>query len=204
MNRIERNLRLAVALSKVHGAKFASFLYRTKTGKLARYTMILGASMVELYKKDIEKLETLIGGFETVLPTLTNEGERDGMKLLIQAAMELHSSRVVSLKEWEDGKSNPAYTRADYVEPVPSIPNLMWVTDKKTGDKSLAIKSLWHNIEVIEPGEPKKPVNSAPLTLAKQIIQDALPSRRIMELKLDNIGDARMNGEVLELIPDDQ
>lgn len=202
MDRLERNIRLAAALANVRGAKFASFLYRTTTGKLARYTVLLGTSFVNLYKADLAELTECIASLRATLAN--NPEDRASVELSLKAAEELHSSKVISLAEWEEKRFNPAYTRGGHVEPIENIPGLMWVTDAKTGDKHLAVKALNHHTEVIEPGEPKKPVKSAPLTIAKNEIRNRLPSRRIVEFKLDTIGDARLNGETLELIPEGQ
>ena len=108
-------------LAKVQGSKFATFTYTKvpriseKTGKVvgelltpetSKHLLLLGASKTALYRKDIEVLTPM-------LTTLTG--------LALDAANELHASRVVSLEEWANGAHNPAYTLDATLVPLDGV-----------------------------------------------------------------------------------
>lgn len=168
-------------IGRGNGAKFANLTYRTeKTKELSRYSLILGASTEVLYTKDIEILEDMVTRL-------------DGIKL--EAAQAILASRRQSLEKGIG--SNDAYTNADTYVHVDGIPGVR--IHKETG--ILYVAALSQGKTVIEEGEPQKPVNSRPLTIAKKEIEKTLPSARfrLFKLTIQNIRRAALNGEVLEI-----
>lgn len=164
-------------IGKGKGAKFASIQYRAKgTGELAKYFVILGASTVKLYEKDIAQLEEMIPNLE-------------GIEL--EAATAILASRRQSLEKGIG--NNDAYTNKNTYIHV-DIPGIK--IHKETG--AIYVTALVEDKTVIEPGEYKK-VNSRPLTIAKRKIEKELPSGRFRQFILPNVTVARLNGEVLEL-----
>ncbi len=170
-------------LKGLAGVSFASFNYTTKgTGETAKYLMILGASVTNLYEKDIAKLVRYVS-------LLTRIGAQPHV---ILAAQELLASRRESLDKGIG--NNSAYTQADTYTHLDNLPGVK--IHNETGE--LYISGLQERKEVIAPGTYKK-VNSAPKTLAKKKIEKALPSGRFRTLALGNITGARVRGHVLEL-----
>jgi len=165
------------------GAKFANIKYRNAQGELARHTLILGASTVKLYEKDIAKLEAMLAG--------------DMEPMARAAAEKVLASRRQSLEKGIG--NNDAYThgpaQGDTYVHVDSIPGVK--IHKDTG--VVYVMALTENKVVLEPGTPKKPVNSKPETLAKKAIEAMLPSARLRQFTLSHVARAAMNGEVLEV-----
>lgn len=171
------------ALGKGKGAKFANITYRVKkNNELARYRIILGANTETLYLKDIKALEVL-------LPTLTDN-------LQIEAATAILNSRNLSVAVGIG--NNPAFTCADTYTHVEGIPGCK--IHKETG--VLYVSGLVEEKTVLEAGEPMKPVNSKPLTIAKRKIEKTLPSGRFRQLIIKNVARLACNGEVIEVEAD--
>jgi hypothetical protein len=172
-----RILDVLAAIATQSGAKFASFLYRAKeSGELARHTLILGASITELYRKDVEELSRLI---------VTATG------IELQAAQELHSSRVVSLT---DGiGNNPANTNAETYDETPVKGIKIHRVTREFHATGLSVQK-----NVIEPGTYPAD-RRRPLTKAKDAIRAVLPSGKFRQFALGNLIEARVNGETIEL-----
>ena len=172
-------------LQEITGVSFASFDYTTKaTGEKSRYQIILGASIENLYAKDIEKLTKVVGLLK-------------GIKALphtILAAEELLASRLESLEKGIG--NNSAYTQADTYVHLNHLPGVK--IHAETG--KLYINGLVESKKVLEEGSPRKKVNSAPKTIAKRRIERTLASGRFRTLALDNVSGARVRGNVLELV----
>jgi hypothetical protein len=170
---------LAAMISNCKGAKFASFLYRTKeTNELQKIVIILKASTENLYEKDVVALEGM-------LSELTDALE-------IQACQFLIDSRKESLAKGIG--NNAAYTCAGaYIEPqdIEGVKLLL-------SDGSLHVCGLLQHKTVIEPGVYKV-VNSAPLTKAKNKLRASVPSSRFRQYRLDHVKSAKLNGEMLEI-----
>jgi hypothetical protein len=171
---------LIAAIAKGKGAKFAAFTYEAqKSGEVARHTIILGASTEVLYQKDIVALKQLLEA-----GTLT--------PLEVQAAQNILASRKTSLEVGIG--NNPAYTCAGvYVHPdfAPGI-------SVHIVNGAVYVRGLTEGKVIIKPGE-YKPVNSAPLTIAKQKIEKGLPGGRFRLFRLPNVLQAKLNGETLDL-----
>ncbi len=174
---------LVGSLQRVQGVSFASFNYRAKgTGSLAKVLIILGASIENVYKKDIAALEK-------ILPYLRRIAKPDTIK----AAEELLASRQKSLAGGIG--NNPLYTQKGTFTHLNHLPGVK--IHNETGE--LYIVGLVEKWETIEPGAPKKPVNSSAKTLAKEAIEKRfLRSNSIKSLCLGNVKSARVRGNVLE------
>jgi hypothetical protein len=174
--------KLLDALQKAKGAKFASFVYRSKeTQELSKYVVLLGFNTRTLYENDRDKLVASLDNFAgldkeaaTAILTSINESLTKGIG------------------------NNSAYThgpeQADTYLHVDGLPN---VTFNKN-DGVLHIKALVVSKEVIEPGEYKE-VKSRPLTLAKKSVSKALDLRRekVRQFALTNINEAKVNGDTI-------
>lgn len=183
MSKIVAQLIATIATSK-KGAKFASLTYRAQeTGELARHTLILGASTETLYKKDIAILEALLAG--DTLSALDRE-----------AAQSVLDSRRESLDKGIG--NNDAYTNKDTYTYIDGLPGVFM--HKETG--VVYVNALAEDKVVIEAGTPKKPVKSAPLTIAKNAIRQTLPSARFRTFRLKNVNRAALNGDVLVAVDD--
>ena len=149
-----------------------------KTGEVARYTLIPGASVGNLYTTDLKKLEALYSRLSRMFPAST----------YTEAAGQLLSSRAVSM---EGGiGNNPAATSAHaYLHIAPGIK-----LHTETGvihATGVLVKKV-----VITPGV-YKPVKSSVLTKAKNRIRRRLPSGRIRQFPLTGITRLAAEGEVL-------
>lgn len=170
-------------LSKIRGARFASFVYRSKeTGELARYVVNLGVDYGKMYRSDAATLRDL-------LPSLSGIYEEAATALL--KSLELSLSKGIG--------NNPFYThgpeQGDTYATVDGIP----FAKLNTNDNVLHVVGILHRKEVIEAGEYKE-VNSRPLTIAKRTLEKAhLKRGKFRQFRFDNIRTAKLNGEVLEL-----
>jgi hypothetical protein len=175
---------LLEALAKRTSASFASFTYTTKeTGEVAKYHLILGATTETLYAKDIVKLNR-------ILPLLQKIGAQPHV---ILAAQELLNSRNESLTKGIG--NNSAYTNKETYEYVEGFPGVR--RHKET--MALYVSGLLNHKTVIQEGTPRKPVKSAPKTIAKRRIERLLPSGKYRMFTLPNVTRAALNGNVLEL-----
>lgn len=167
-------------LDGVTGVRFASLTYRTKaTSEVARYVVLLGASLTNAYKGDLEKVEA-------ALPTLTDP-------LDIQAANEMIASFRQSLDKGF-GK-NDAYTLKDVYAPT-GIDGVF----VNTNDDTLHLRNVFVvSKAVIAAGTPRKPVNSKPLTIAKDKLKRSLGlrSNKLRQFVLDNVSIAKVNGDTI-------
>ena len=167
-------------LQGVQGVQFASLTYRTKaSGELARYTLLLGASLDNAYKADLAKVED-------AMPTLTDA-------LDINAAHEIATSLRTSSDKGLG--NNDAYTMQGGYTPT-GIPNVYI----NTNDNALHIKNVFVQSKVVlQEGKPRKPVNSKPETIAKDNLKKllGLRSNKIRQFALDNITKAVVNGDTI-------
>lgn len=176
-------LGLVHQLSQISGARFASFLYRSKgTGQLSRYTVILGADVEKIYRDDAEFLTNL-------LPTLTDELDRKACEQLLSSVRESLEKGIGNNSRYVHSAEN-----ADTYKTFPSVPGLK--IHKDTG--TLHMLCLIHTKVVVEEGEYKK-VNSRPLTIAKNKIRKQLRQSKIRQFAFSGIDTAKLNGETIHL-----
>ena len=172
-------------LKKVQGVSFASFLYHSKgKGEKVKALMILGASVTNLYRKDVAVLTRLVGLLGV------NGAKPDTLK----AAQELLASRLESLEKGIG--NNSAYTQANTFTHLDHLPGVKF--HNETGE--LYIGGLISRWDVVEAGPAQKPVKSSAKTLAKREIEKRfLASQRYVTLCLGNVSAARAMGDTLEL-----
>lgn len=163
------------------GNQFAGFTYLSKgTGELARHVVQVGISYENLLQKDIETLSNL-------LPHFSGIG--------LQAAESVLKSLNQSLECLQGKKVNPDYTCAGIYEQT----EFAGVKKhKETGE--FFVSGLANFKEVIQPGTPKKPIKSRPLTIAKREIEKELRKSKWRQFSLSpsQIKGLRVNGKVVE------
>lgn len=161
------------------GPTFVSFLYQKKTtGEVARYTLNFGIDYRAAVAEDCEKLKAY-----------TPNGE-----LEIQAKDEMLKSMTETL---EEGVSS-SYTQKDTYETIAKGIR----QHKENGN--IYIAGYVHSKEQVEPPtKEEKPVNSRPLTLAKNSIKKACGFRHTkfstFILAPENIGGVKVKGQILEI-----
>lgn len=176
---MSKTAELIELISRNKGAKFGSFVYRNEHGEVARVTLILGASTETLYKKDIEVLQGM-------LPDL------QGVEKI--CAQELLDSRTESLAVGIG--HNSAYTLEDvYVYPV-GLEEKGIKVHKENG--SILVRGLAQGKVVLQAGI-YPPDRRRPKTVIKDGIRAQLPSHKFRTYRIDRVGTAKMNGEVLEI-----
>lgn len=156
--------------------EFTSFTYTAKgSGEEARHTLIIGASMENVYRKDIE---TLRG----VLPGLTGWEQT--------AAIDMIDSREKSIKKGIDGTNGGTY---EVLDGIPGIKIHI-----ATG--ALHVMGLKVKKKVFVPGTHPSH-NHGPVMLAKKALQRdlKLPGGNIRQFDLAFLTQARMAGETLVL-----
>lgn len=170
------------ALAKVKGASFAGITYRTKeTKELSRFLCIVGADTTELYKKDVKVLQAMI-------PELTGT-----LKL---AAEELLKSRQESLVLGVG--FNSQYVHAPHAADTYVYPEGLPGVRVHKEEGTVYLNVLVEDRKVIEPGIEKKPVKSSPLTIAKNIIRQQLPSHRFRQFIIKRVRNVSMSGTKIE------
>lgn len=172
-------LDLAATISNLPNAQFASFLYRSKgDNKLARVTVILGASTEKLYEKDIAVLNLMLQ--EETDPTWR------------KAILEILDSRTESLAKGIG--NNSKYTCAGaYIFP-PALEGVKICIS----DASLHVVGLLQQETVLEPGIVKPDTRGA-FTKMKDAVRSKLPSAKFRQYRIARVQSARVAGEVLEI-----
>lgn len=169
------------AIEKRGCPQFASFTYDAQasgkrlTMERARHVILLGASLENLYQRDVEALTELI-------PSLTD--------LRLEAAYALLESRnhslVVGIGNNEAATSADAYVALD-------CPGLK--VHVASGDVHVMGLKV-SKVTIIE--GTYRHVNSKPLTIAKKEIGDLLPSSRLRQFNLGNRTVVKIDGQTLE------
>jgi hypothetical protein len=173
------------SMAKRSSASFATFVHTAKeTGEIAKYSIILGADTHTLYQKDVKKLERVIRWLKRI----------NAAPHVILAAEETLASRLESLTKGVG--NNSAYTNADTYDYIDGLPGVR--IHRETG--ALYVSGLLNSKVVIQDGAPRKKVNSAPKTIAKNRLKYILPSGRFRLFALANVTRAAINGDVLELV----
>lgn len=171
------------AATKRQAATFAYITYtRKKDGEKARYFLVLNADTEALYRKDIETLNQMI-------PNLSG--------LDLQAATSILESLKESLTLGIN--HNTAYThspeRGDTYEYVEGLKGVR--IHKENG--TVYFNGLLQRKEVIISGTPRKPVNSAPLTIAKHRIDKQLKRGSFRQFIFKRLTKIAVNGNTLEI-----
>ena len=160
-------------------ARFASFTYCSRsTGEVARYTLQLGFSYLNILQKSIEELEV---------------DKQIMVDLPRQAADEI----LISLNASLSG-TQTKYTKKDIYEDYKVDGKTIQGLKINKNDGSLKIFGLISaKVQITPPVTPHKKSNSAPLTKEKNRITKTLPIGRFREFALDNLVMAKINGETL-------
>lgn len=180
----------AESLKAFAGAKFVGLTYTSKsTNETARYTLILGASYINLLEKSLLELELKEKELEDFAKT--NELSLAATK---QAYRELVESTKKSLEAHKMGKQNENYTKAGVYATI--SPNLK----VSLNDGTYEISGLTHTKEVIVPGSYKEMMSSAK-TIAKNKLKKDLPIGRYRTFCLDpeHFGSMKMNGDIWQI-----
>lgn len=161
------------------GCRFMSFLYTSKgTGETNRYTINFGIDYRAAVEHDKAALEAYVPKNE--LETQAKEQMVESMRQTI-----------------EEGVSS-SYTQKDTFDNIGKGIR----QHKETGEVYI-YGFVESKEQVAPPTNPKKPVNSRPLTLAKKSIEKACGFKRNrfgqFILSTENIGGVRVCGEVVEL-----
>ena len=160
-------------------AQFVSLTYTNAQKEKARYTIILNGNYRGVLEKSLLELNIQ-------LPNL-KEIEKEACEALIAS---LHKSIAANAA----GEVSEDYTKKDLY-----IPSGVSGVKINSNDNSLELSGLLHSKVVLEPGEPRKPVRSAPLTVAKNQLRRQTAQGKFRTFCLENIQSARMNGSTLEL-----
>lgn len=168
-------LKIAGSLAGIAGCRFASFAYTSKeTNETARHTVALGFDYMELVSKSLAKL-------------IQKRKKLAGVDAI--AADELIASFQATLNGTQTG-----YTKAEIY-----LPTTIRGLKVNTNDGSLQLFGLAMSKKIIIPGNPRKPVNSAPKTIAKNALRKDLPIGKFREFALDsgNLHTANIKGRTL-------
>lgn len=169
----------AVATRLASGPSFVGVTYTAKeSGEKSRFVLNLGTDYLNLNRKSLEQAEAV-------------EAKTD---LEIQAKAEIVASLKNTLANAEKGLSNDAYTKADTYTPI-----CKGIKAHKT-DESFEVCGLVVSRKVLIEGV-HKPVNSKPLTLAKNAIRKALAISKYRTLCLDrgHLESLRIGGTEIEV-----
>lgn len=177
------SLALAVEDTKRTGTRFVGITYTNEQGEKSRYRLIMGISLISLYKSDLRTLKKL-------RPSL------DGVKAI--ACDELIASIENSLTKGIG--NNDAYTLKGYYTPI--TPNgEVKLHVNEAGETHLYIRGYVLTKTVIEKGVYAK-VNSSDKTLAKKELEKNLKRGKIRTFKVNvNVLEGiRMNGMDIEIL----
>ena len=164
------------------GPGFCSLTYKSKgDGSVARYTVNLGFSYLNLLEKSIQELQAKM-----------DSDEFQGDELI--AAKEVMASLQKSLEAQKNGTQSEDYTRKGLMTPIGNGVSL-------NHDNSIQIFGLIQNKKILVEGTPKKETKSKPMTILKNKIKKELSISKFREFALDkeNISIIRANGDSIEI-----
>jgi len=173
------NLIEAFKASLAKGASFVSFIYQTKsTGETSIYTLNFGIKYKNAVSSDFEALCNYVP--KTPL-------EEEAKAEMLQSMNETLTQGVSS-----------AYTQKDLWETI--IPGVR--LNKESGQ--ISFYGFIQKKEIIEPAtNPRKTVNSKPLTLAKKAVQKACDFKcnRFAQFVIttENLAGVKVRGELIEI-----
>lgn len=165
------------------GVKFVSLEYVSKgTGEHARHLLNVGGSVENMYRKDVQTLET------EIIPNLTGEE--------LSVAKEI----LGSLKESLDLGigNNSRYVHADTYTAIEGYPGVKY--HNETGE--ISVSGILVHKKVITPGTYKE-VKSRPRTIIKRNIESQLRKSKyrqfVIPMNDDRLMKVKVDGEILEL-----
>lgn len=177
-------IRLRAEIAKVNESGRAVFIGVTytskKTGETARHVMNLGVSYLGSVQKAIEELVAV---------------NREGLTgLEIQALDEVIDSYRNTLEKHSKGEKNDAYTKKDtYLDIIPGL-------KLNLNDGTFELHAMSVSKKVLIPGV-YKPVNSRPLTIAKDKWKKGLAVEKYRSFSIDvgHFDSIRIGGNELEV-----
>lgn len=175
------NLKEAIEeLAKIEGAKFVSLTYRNKEGELSRYVINVGLKTENVYMRALTVLEKWQGGLSGV--------EKEGCGKVVAS---LHKSLEAGIGQRDDYTCKGVYQ----VTAVPTIKEHV-----ETG--ALYLTGWQRSRVVLQAGPPKKPVNSAEVTIARARFEKLVGLRQYRQFVLtaDQLNSIRLNGKTLEIL----
>lgn len=183
-------LRLLFELAQNKGCKFTTLTYRSaSSGELARHTLLFGVDYKHALERDLKYLKRLL----RVIGSRKMKTSKPDDLLLFTACEELIASAEKSLAKYDNDKLTKEAAEKDvYNHIVPGVKQ-----HKNTGE--YYIWAFRQSKEVLQSGKPSKPVNSKPLTIAKDKIRSKLRTESYANFKLSNITKAAVNGNTLIL-----
>lgn len=178
-------IRLRKEIAKVNETGRAVFIgvtYTSKsTGETARHVLNLGVSYLNSVRKAIDELSAV---------------NREGLTgLEIQALDEVIASYQNTLDKHAVGEQNDAYTKKGvYLDIIPGL-------KMSLNDGSFELHAMSVSKVVLIEGKAKKPVNSKPLTIAKNKWKKGLAVEKYRSLAIDvgNFDSIRIGGTELEV-----
>lgn len=160
------------------GCRIASFVYRSKSDQsLCQFTVLLGVSMERAYRRDL-----------AILKALGKQDSRDREA----ARRELMTSIEESLNQWKRGKQNQNYVLKDLYEDFNQgikmrlIKESVMKNPKNPEVSAILFVGYVIGRKVLEPGIPRKPVNSSRKTIEKQKLSRLLKRGRIRSFCIEN------------------
>jgi hypothetical protein len=144
------------------GAKFVGFEYRNAQGELSHYTMLSNISYGNWVDKKIAILE-ILDEIDFADIATAHEDERITPELVSEAKIKLLEALIKNKNKETASNQSKAQNEA-YVSVGGGV--RLHLESKKYQAFGFLVSR-----KVIEKGEPKKPVNSKPLTLAKNAIE---------------------------------
>lgn len=178
--------------NSLNGCKFLGFNgYVSKTGEKSNFTVNVGISEHNMKQSDLIKLKALTENDLQAVATAKNIA-LDIVKLGFN---ELVIAAEKNLSENPEDRSNQSQAQTDaYIHVAKGIK-----LNKET--RQLYVSGLEIAKTIIELGEPKKPVNSAPKTIAKKAIQYKadLSCLKYRNYIFENIDTLKIKGETIEI-----
>lgn len=194
MNKSE--IKFVTTMSKATSStQFASFLYENAQHEKSKYVINLNVDYERVYREDLELLKEQLNAINEVI---TESEMSEDQELEVKALQALISSYENSLEKGIGNNDNYTQKDVEYIyfktKDGKIIPNIKMHPD--TGD--VHVTGFLVKKVVVEAGDPKKPVNSRPLTIKKDHFRNMTKLSKIRNFKLANADKARLNGETIE------
>ena len=161
-------------ISNLKGAKFVGLQYRNKQNELSKYVVLVGISYENWVNKKIAALESL----ETTDLQSIALDKNISIDVVNEAKESLLSSLLKNKNE--ETASNQSKGQKDAYLPLESGARL------HLESKNIQVYGLLVSKTVIEAGEPKKPVKSKDLTIAKKAIEKYLNFSAFVTFNIEN------------------
>lgn len=197
MINLNKNVLAVIAqVATLKGNRFASLLYTSKeSGEVARHTILIGFD----YHNAVETSAQLLHMISWHDMGVKEKAQFD-YPTFLKAKAEVFSSLRATLAAHAVNAQNPAYTKKDTYEMVSYEGQQLNGIRFNPNDGSFKLFGLTQSKVVLKNGVFKQ-VKSAPKTLAKKAITDALPVGKFREYAIEPnaLEVAKINGNTIEL-----